>query len=165
MGDGLHDGVQMGPLANARRVDAMERLVADALGHGASIALGGKRPNRRGFFFEPTVLANVPVEARVMNEEPFGPIGPIAPFCRYDKVIAEANRLPVGLAAYAYTCNAATFATLSRDIESGMISLNHHGLGLPEAPFGGVKESGYGSEGGTEAMEAYLVTKFVSQLV
>ncbi|WP_250537034.1 NAD-dependent succinate-semialdehyde dehydrogenase [Caballeronia sp. AZ10_KS36] len=163
-GDGLHEGVQMGPLANARRVDAMERLVADALDHGASIALGGKRPNRRGFFFEPTVLTNVSGKARVMNEEPFGPIAPITTFRSYDEVIAEANRLPVGLAAYAYSRDAARLDALARDIESGMISLNHHGLGLPEAPFGGLKESGYGSEGGTEAMKAYLVTKFVSRI-
>ncbi|MDR5815440.1 NAD-dependent succinate-semialdehyde dehydrogenase [Caballeronia sp. LZ033] len=163
-GDGLHEGVQMGPLANARRVEAMERLVADALAHGAKLALGGHRPERRGFFFEPTVLTGVPLAARVMNEEPFGPIAPIVSFRTCDEVIAEANRLPVGLAAYAYSGEAGTLAALSRDIESGMISLNHHGLGLPETPFGGVKESGYGSEGGTEAMEAYLVTKFVSQM-
>lgn len=163
VGDGLHDGVQMGPLANARRVGAMERLVADALGHGAKLALGGARLERSGFFFQPSVLVDVPTAARVMNEEPFGPLAPIASFRDYDEVIAEANRLPVGLAAYAYTRNGETLDRLSRDIESGMISLNHHGLGLPEVPFGGVKESGYGSEGGTEAMEAYLVTKFVSR--
>lgn len=163
IGDGLHEGVQMGPLANARRVDAMETLVADALAHGAKLALGGARLDRPGFFFQPTVLTHVPVTARIMNEEPFGPVAPIASFRDYDEVIAEANRLPVGLAAYAYTRNATTLDRLSRDIESGMISLNHHGLGLPEAPFGGIKESGYGSEGGTEAMEAYLVTKFVTR--
>ena len=164
VGDGLHDGVQMGPLANARRVDAMEALVADALARGAKLALGGTRIDRAGFFFPPTVLTDVPRDARMMNEEPFGPVAPITTFRSYDEVIAEANRLPVGLAAYAYTRDNATLDRLSRDIESGMISLNHHGLGLPELPFGGVKESGYGSEGGTEAMEAYLVTKFVSRL-
>jgi len=164
VGDGLHDGVQMGPLANARRVDAMAALVADALARGAKLALGGARPQRPGFFFPPTVLTDVPRDARMMNEEPFGPVAPIATFRSYDEVVAEANRLPVGLAAYAYTRDGATLDRLSRDIDSGMISLNHHGLGLPETPFGGVKESGYGSEGGTEAMEAYLVTKFVSRL-
>jgi len=98
-----------------------------------------------------------------MTEEPFGPIAPIASFKSYDEVIAEANRLPYGLAAYAYTSSAATSAAVSDDIESGMLSINHHGLALPETPFGGVKDSGYGSEGGSEAMEAYLVTKFVTE--
>ncbi|WP_321912691.1 NAD-dependent succinate-semialdehyde dehydrogenase [Burkholderia cepacia] len=163
-GDGVREGVQMGPLAHARRVDAMERLVADALDHGASIALGGKRPNRRGFFFEPTVLTNVLAAARVMNEEPFRPVAPISTFRSYDEVMAKANLLPVRLAAYAYTRDAVMLDALSRDIESGMISLDHHGLELPETPFGGVKESSHGSEGGTEAMQAFLVTKFVSRM-
>ena len=98
-----------------------------------------------------------------MTEEPFGPIAPISTFKSYDEAIVEANRLPFGLAAYAYTRSSATSASVGEDIESGMVSINHHGLGIPETPFGGVKESGYGSEGGSEAMEAYLVTKFVSE--
>jgi succinate-semialdehyde dehydrogenase/glutarate-semialdehyde dehydrogenase len=118
---------------------------------------------REGYFFAPTVLTDVPLSARIMTEEPFGPIAPIASFKSYDEVIAEANRLPYGLAAYAYTSSAATSAAVSDDIESGMLSINHHGLALPETPFGGVKDSGYGSEGGSEAMEAYLVTKFVTE--
>ena len=163
VGNGLDEGVQMGPLANGRRLEAMERLVADAREHGAKVLTGGERIGREGYFFAPTVLTDVPMSARIMTEEPFGPIAPIASFKSYDEVIAEANRLPYGLAAYAYTSSAATSAAVSDDIESGMLSINHHGLALPETPFGGVKDSGYGSEGGSEAMEAYLVTKFVTE--
>ena len=163
VGNGLDDGVQMGPLANGRRLEAMERLVADAREHGAKVLTGGERIGREGYFFAPTVLTDVPMSARIMTEEPFGPIAPIASFKSYDEVITEANRLPYGLAAYAYTSSAATSAAVSDDIESGMLSINHHGLALPETPFGGVKDSGYGSEGGSEAMEAYLVTKFVTE--
>lgn len=163
VGNGLTEGVQMGPLANDRRLAAMERLVADAREHGAKILTGGERVGREGYFFAPTVLIDVPLSARIMNEEPFGPLAPVARFSRYEDVVAEANRLPWGLAAYAYTRSSATSAALSEDIETGMLSINHHGLALPEVPFGGVKDSGYGSEGGTEAMEAYLVTKFVTE--
>jgi succinate-semialdehyde dehydrogenase/glutarate-semialdehyde dehydrogenase len=163
VGNGLNDGVQMGALANARRLHAMEQLVADALAQGATIATGGKRWGGEGYFFEPTVLIDVPQSARIMNEEPFGPIAAVSTFRTYDEAIGEANRLPFGLAAYAYTCSAATMASLGDDIESGMISINHHGLGMPETPFGGIKDSGYGSEGGSEALEAYLDTKFVSE--
>ena len=163
VGNGLHDGVQMGALANARRLHAMEQLVADAVAQGAKVATGGKRWGCEGYFFEPTLLINVPQSARIMNEEPFGPIGTVSTFRTYDEAIVEANRLPFGLAAYAYTRSAATVASLGDDVESGMISINHHGLGMPETPFGGIKDSGYGSEGGTEALEAYLNTKFVSE--
>jgi succinate-semialdehyde dehydrogenase/glutarate-semialdehyde dehydrogenase len=162
VGNGLEDGVQMGALANGRRLEAMERLVADAREHGAKVLTGGERVGREGFF-APTVLVDVPLSARIMTEEPFGPIAPISTFKSYDEAIAEANRLPYGLAAYAYTRSGATSAAVSNDIESGMISINHHGLSLPETPFGGVKDSGYGSEGGSEAMEPYLVTKFVTE--
>jgi succinate-semialdehyde dehydrogenase/glutarate-semialdehyde dehydrogenase len=153
----------MGALANGRRLQAMERLVADAVEQGAKVLTGGERIGREGYFFAPTVLANVPMSARIMTEEPFGPIAPISTFKSYDEAIVEANRLPYGLAAYAYTRSSATSAAVGEDIESGMVSINHHGLGIPETPFGGVKDSGYGSEGGSEAMEAYLVTKFVSE--
>lgn len=163
VGNGLTEGVQMGPLANDRRLAAMERLVADAREHGAKVLTGGERVGREGYFFAPTVLTDVPLSARIMNEEPFGPLAPVARFSRYEDAVAEANRLPYGLAAYAYTRSSATSAALSEDIETGMLSINHHGLALPEVPFGGVKDSGYGSEGGTEAMEAYLVTKFVTE--
>jgi succinate-semialdehyde dehydrogenase/glutarate-semialdehyde dehydrogenase len=162
LGDGLDPDTSMGPLANDRRVQAMEMFVADAAGKGAKVVTGGKRPGNRGNFFEPTVLTDVPLDARIMSEEPFGPVVPIARYSDLDSALTEANRLPYGLAAYAYTQSARTIAKLSEGFQSGMVSINHHGLALPEAPFGGVKDSGYGSEGGTEAMDAYLNTKFVT---
>ncbi|RTL49622.1 MAG: NAD-dependent succinate-semialdehyde dehydrogenase [Bradyrhizobiaceae bacterium] len=165
VGDGLAEGVTMGPLANNRRVDAMEAFTADAKAKGAKVATGGERIGNRGYFFKPTVLTDVPLEARAMNEEPFGPLAIVNRFSDYDGVVKEANRLPYGLAAYAYTTSAKTMTNIGRDIESGMVSINHHGLGLPEIPFGGIKDSGHGSEGGIEAMESYLNTKLVTQAV
>jgi succinate-semialdehyde dehydrogenase/glutarate-semialdehyde dehydrogenase len=164
VGDGLEDGVTMGPLANSRRLEAMEALTADAVSRGAKVVCGGARIGNRGYFFEPTVLTDVPLDARIMNEEPFGPLAAVSAFRDYDGAVKEANRLPYGLAAYAYTKSAKTMADIGRDIESGMVSINHHGLALPELPFGGVKDSGYGSEGGTEAMEAYLNAKLITQM-
>jgi succinate-semialdehyde dehydrogenase/glutarate-semialdehyde dehydrogenase len=164
VGDGLQKETQMGPLAHARRVEAMEAFVSDAVSKGAKLHTGGKRIGNKGYFFEPTVLTDVPLNARIMNEEPFGPVALIAPFKTFDGVVEEANRLPYGLAAYAYTKSAKTAAAIGAAIESGMVSINHHALALPETPFGGVKDSGYGSEGGSEAIEAYLNTKFVTQL-
>jgi len=163
VGDGLEKETRMGPLANMRRVEAMERFVSDAVSKGAKVETGGKRIGNKGFFFEPTVLTDVPLGAQIMTEEPFGPIAPIAAFTDFDKVVEEANRLPYGLAAYAYTRSAKTAAAIGAAFESGMVSINHHGLALPEVPFGGVKDSGYGSEGGLEAIEAYLNTKFITQ--
>ena len=163
VGDGLAEGTQMGPLAHARRVEAMEGFVSDAVMHGAKIETGGRRIGNKGYFFEPTVLTNVPKSARAMNEEPFGPLALIAPFRTYDEAVQEANRLPYGLAAYVYTRSGKTAADIGADIESGMVSINHHGLAVPETPFGGVKDSGYGSEGGTEVLDGYLVTKFITQ--
>ncbi|WP_372053374.1 NAD-dependent succinate-semialdehyde dehydrogenase (plasmid) [Tistrella mobilis] len=162
VGDGLDPDTRMGPLANSRRVDAMEALVADAVANGATIRTGGERIGNKGYFFQPTVMTGVPLAARIMNEEPFGPVVPVSTFSGYDALIAEANRLPYGLAAYAYTSSSKTAAALSADIESGMISINQGMLALPEVPFGGIKDSGYGSEGGIEAMEPYLITKFTA---
>ncbi|HAE45918.1 MAG: NAD-dependent succinate-semialdehyde dehydrogenase [Tistrella sp.] len=162
VGDGLDPETRMGPLANSRRVDAMEALVADAVANGATIRTGGERIGNKGYFFQPTVMTGVPLSARIMNEEPFGPVVPVSTFSGYDALIAEANRLPYGLAAYAYTSSSKTAAALSADIESGMISINQGMLALPEVPFGGIKDSGYGSEGGIEAMEPYLITKFTA---
>lgn len=164
VGDGLDKDTRMGPLANDRRVQAMEMFVADAVSKGAKVETGGKRIGNKGNFFEPTVLTNVNNEMRIMNEEPFGPLAPIVPFSSFDAVVEEANRLPFGLAAYAYTKSAKTAAAIGAAFESGMVSINHHGLALPEVPFGGVKDSGYGSEGGSEAIEAYLNTKFITQV-
>ena len=163
VGDGMEKGTQMGPMANARRIAAMEGFIGDAVQKGASLETGGHRIGNKGNFFEPTVLTNVPLDSRIMNEEPFGPVAVIAPFKDFDEVVAEANRLPFGLAAYAYTRSAKTAQAVAAAVETGMISINHHGLALPEVPFGGIKDSGYGSEGGSEAIEAYLVSKFVSQ--
>lgn len=164
VGNGLDEGVRMGPLANPRRVEAMEALTADAVAKGATLRAGGARIGNKGYFFEPTVLTDLPADARILNEEPFGPIVPIQSFTSTEAVIAEANRLPYGLAAYAYTTSSARADEFARRVESGMVSINHHGLALPEVPFGGIKDSGYGSEGGTEAMEAYVNTKFITQL-
>ena len=164
VGDGLDPASQMGPLANARRVVAMERIVEDAVAKGAKIVTGGKRMGTTGNYFEPTVLTNVSMDARIMNDEPFGPIAPVLPFKDFDAVAAEANRLPWGLAAYAYTSNLKTANAIGAAIESGMVSINHQGLALPEIHFGGVKDSGYGSEGGADAIEAYLNTKLITQI-
>jgi succinate-semialdehyde dehydrogenase / glutarate-semialdehyde dehydrogenase len=164
VGDGMEAGTRMGPLANSRRLEAMQVLLDDATSKGAKIATGGKRIGTHGNFFEPTVLVDVPKQARIMNEEPFGPIAPIVPFASFDEVVQEANRLPFGLAAYAYTRSLKTANAIGAAFESGMVSINHLGLALPEVPFGGVKDSGYGSEGGSEAIEAYLNTKFITQV-
>jgi len=164
VGDGLDEKSRMGPLAHARRLDAMEAFVGDAVAKGAKVETGGRRIGNKGYFYEPTVLTNVSREARIMNEEPFGPVAVIGAFETFDDVVGEANRLPYGLAAYAYTRSEKTAAALGSSIETGMISINHHGLALPEVPFGGVKDSGYGTEGGADALDAYLVTKFITQM-
>jgi succinate-semialdehyde dehydrogenase / glutarate-semialdehyde dehydrogenase len=132
---------------------------------GARLRTGGKRIGNVGYFFEPTVVTDVPTSARIMNEEPFGPIAIVNSFSSYADAIAEANRLDYGLAAFAYTRSATTMAALGEDIESGMVAINHQGIALPETPFGGVKDSGYGSEGGSEALEPFFNTRFVTQFV
>src|SRR6266849_6284439 len=164
VGDGLDPSTRMGPLVSSRRVDAMEMFVADATQKGAKLRTGGKRIGNKGFFFEPTVLTDVPQDARIMNEEPFGPVATIAPFRDFEGAVSEANRLNYGLAAYAFTRSAKTAAAVGAAVETGMIAINSAALALPEVPFGGVKDSGYGSEGGSEAIEGYLVTKFISQV-
>ena len=164
VGDGMDAGSRMGPLANARRIEAMQMFVDDAVAKGAKLLTGGKRIGTTGNFFEPTVLGHVPGGASIMSEEPFGPIAPIVSFSSFDEVVAEANRLPFGLASYAYTRSSKTVQAIGAAIESGMVTINHVGFALPELPFGGIKDSGYGSEGGTEAIEAYLNTKLITQL-
>jgi succinate-semialdehyde dehydrogenase/glutarate-semialdehyde dehydrogenase len=163
VGNGMDDGVKMGPLAHDRRLTAIEGFVADAVENGAKVLTGGKRKGNKGYFFEPTVMTNVSNDARIMNEEPFGPLAPINSFNSIDEVVEESNRLNYGLAAYAYTNSAKTAQDLGQAIESGQVSINHHGLGLVDTPFGGVKDSGYGSEGGPEGLDAYMTTKLVSQ--
>jgi succinate-semialdehyde dehydrogenase / glutarate-semialdehyde dehydrogenase len=163
VGDGLDKETRMGPLANARRVEAMERFITDATAKGAKIEAGGNRIGNKGYFFEPTVVSDVPKTARAMNEEPFGPLALISRFSSLDEVVEEANRLPFGLASYAFTSSTKTATAIGSQVEAGMMSINSFGLALPEVPFGGVKDSGYGSEGGTEAMEGYFNTKFITQ--
>ena len=162
VGDGLEASSRMGPLVNERRLEAVEKLINDAVADGAKLETGGKRIGNKGSYFEPTVLSGVRTDMRIMNEEPFGPVALVMPFRTFEDVVTEANRLPYGLAAYAFTKSNKTVTDLSAEIETGMLTINHLGLALPETPFGGVKDSGYGSEGGTEALEAYLVTKFVT---
>jgi succinate-semialdehyde dehydrogenase / glutarate-semialdehyde dehydrogenase len=162
VGDGLDPACTMGPVANVRRLQAMQALTADALQQGAKLRLGGQRIGSHGYFFAPTVLADVPLTARAMNEEPFGPIALMRPFNDLEEALTEANRLPYGLSAYAFTRSAANARAVVERVQSGMVSINHFGLGTPETPFGGVRDSGYGFEGGSEAIEAYLQPRFIS---
>lgn len=162
VGNGLEEDTRMGPLVHDRRPVAVGDMIDDATKQGAEVRLGGKAADGPGYFFEPTVLTNLTSEMKIMNEEPFGPVATIGTFKDTDEAIAEANRLPYGLAAYAFTSSMKTAHRLGNEIEAGMISINHIGLALPETPFGGVKDSGYGTEGGSEAIESYLETRFVT---
>ncbi|AOY95499.1 NAD-dependent succinate-semialdehyde dehydrogenase [Cupriavidus sp. USMAA2-4] len=164
VGDGMQPGTQVGPLANARQIAKMEELVADAIARGAKVLAGGKRIAGDGYFFEPTVLADVPMDARVMHEEPFGPIAVLMRFDELEDGLAEANRLPYGLSAYAFTSNARTAIDVGDGLEAGMIGINQYRIVSTELPFGGLKESGIGSEGGAEGIEFYLTNKFISQV-
>ena len=164
IGDGLADGTQMGPMANARRPAAMEDFIKDAVAKGARLRTGGEGIDQDGFWWRPTLLSEVPVEARIMNEEPFGPVVVTAPFKTFDEVVEQANRLPFGLAAYAFTENGRTANLIGDAIESGMVGINTVMLAAPDAPFGGVKESGHGSEDGPEGLAACLVTKTIHQI-
>ncbi|MCL4188936.1 MAG: NAD-dependent succinate-semialdehyde dehydrogenase [Rhodobacteraceae bacterium] len=163
IGRGLDDGVQMGPLANRRGLDGIRELVADALGRGAELLAGGKVPGgiNRGYFYEPTVLGRVPDDARVMVEEPFGPIAPITPFRSYDEVMARANALPFGLAGYLFTNGLSLATRAAEDLEVGMVGVNDLLLATAEAPFGGIKESGMGREGGSIGILDYVEPKYI----
>lgn len=162
VGNGLGEGVQMGALANSRRIDAMEALVADATARGARLITGGNRIGNKGLFYEPTVLTELPLDARAMNDEPFGPMALVQPMASLDEMLAEANRLNYGLAAYAFTRSAATAGRMADEVQAGMLSINHFGLALPEVPFGGINDSGYGTEGGADALDAYLNARYVT---
>ena len=162
VGNGLEADTKMGPLANPRRVSAMKQLVANAQDKGAQLLLGGQVLGDAGNFYAPTVLANVPLDADVFNHEPFGPVIAMRSFDTLDSAIAEANRLPYGLAAYAFTASLKNAHQLSHQVETGMLWINQPAVASAEMPFGGVKDSGYGSEGGTEALDAYLIPKAVS---
>ncbi|MCA7968265.1 NAD-dependent succinate-semialdehyde dehydrogenase [Burkholderia sp. AU39826] len=163
VGNGMDAGTQVGPLANPRQLAKMEELIADAVERGATVLAGGKRIAGEGYFFEPTVLADVPTDARVMHEEPFGPIAVLMRFDAIADGLAEANRLPYGLSAYAFTSNARTAIDVADGLEAGMIGINQYRIVSTELPFGGMKESGHGSEGGAEGIEYYLTRKFISQ--
>jgi succinate-semialdehyde dehydrogenase/glutarate-semialdehyde dehydrogenase len=164
VGDGIDSQTQVGPLSNERRIKAIEEMVVDAKLRGARIMAGGQRMSRPGLFWEPTILADVEPQSQVMHEEPFGPIAVVLPFDSIEEAIAEANRLPYGLAAYAFTESARTAVRLGNELEAGMIGINHTQMIVCELPFGGIKDSGQGSEGGAEGIQSYLTTKFISQV-
>jgi len=163
VGDGMDPANRMGPMANPRRPEAIEALVKDAVAAGAKLNAGGKRIGNQGFFFEPTVISEVPLSARIMNEEPFGPVAIINPMPGEEAMIAEANRLPYGLAAYCWTQDAARQKRLARELEAGMVGINTVAIGGSDSPFGGVKWSGHGAEDGPEGLAACLVTKAVHE--
>ncbi len=162
VGDGLADGTQMGPLANPRRLTAMAEFQADAVQKGAKVVAGGERIGSEGNFWQPTVLDEVPLDAKVFNDEPFGPVAAIRAFNTLDEAIAEANRLSFGLAGYAFTKSLKNADLLARRVEVGMLWMNMPAMPSAEMPFGGIKDSGYGSEGGPEAVEAYLNVRAVA---
>jgi len=162
IGNGVEEGVDVGPLANERRIPALNALIADALTAGAKLHCGYERIGNKGYFYAPTVVGDVPITARIMNEEPFGPVAVINRFKTVDEAIVEANRLRYGLASYAFTRSTTIAHRLGLEVKAGMMTINHIGLALPEVPFGGIKDSGYGTEGGSEAINAYLETKFVT---
>lgn len=165
VGDGMDPATTMGPLANERRLQAVERLVKDATDKGATLRTGGARVGNTGSFLQPTVLTGMTADMAAMTEEPFGPLALVGRFTVLDEAIAEANRLDYGLAAYAFTGSARSMGLLRQRIEVGMLSINHQGLSLPELPFGGIKDSGQGSEGGSEVLEAYLNLRTISQAI
>ena len=164
VGDGLVESNKMGPMANPRRLDAMDALIGDAVKAGATLRTGGERIGNEGFFWKPTVLSDVPTAARIMNEEPFGPVALMTPFKTFDDAVEQANRLPFGLAAYAWTQSARQSMLISDAVEAGMVAVNNNAIAAADAPFGGVKESGHGSEDGPEGVEACQVIKMVSMM-
>jgi succinate-semialdehyde dehydrogenase/glutarate-semialdehyde dehydrogenase len=163
VGNGLDDGVQMGPMTNARRPEAMDRLIGEAVAKGAKLGCGGKRIGNQGYFYAPTVLSEIPLDTEIMNEEPFGPVALINPFANEEDMVAEANRLPYGLAAYMWTSDAKRQKRVAREIETGMLGINTTMIGGADAPFGGVKWSGHGHEDGTEGLMACMVIKAVHE--
>ena len=164
VGNPLDENNQMGPLIHARRLEAISSIIDDAVQAGATLETGGAPMDGPGFFYQPTVLSNVPHNARIMNEEPFGPVAIINRFSDFDAVISEANRLPYGLAAFAFTDSAKRVKLLGEQLEAGMIGINSFAISTPDSPFGGIKESGHGSEEGIEGLEACLVTKLISEV-
>ncbi|MGB1649071.1 MAG: NAD-dependent succinate-semialdehyde dehydrogenase [Cycloclasticus sp.] len=165
LGNGLEEDTQMGPLANPRRIGELDALVEDAVSKGATLVTGGKKLDRAGNFYEATVLANVPDSARIMQEEPFGPIAVINKFKQYDEAIEKANNTDFALASYAFSGSKETMDKLGRDLDSGKVGINGYSVVFLDSPLGGRRQSGYGSEGGYEGLDAYRIVKFVSQSV
>jgi succinate-semialdehyde dehydrogenase/glutarate-semialdehyde dehydrogenase len=167
LGDGMTPGVDVGPLTTKRRLEAIEELVEDTKSRGAELLTGGRRPPgfNRGFFYEPTVFRNVPDSARVMREEPFGPIAPITTFRAFDEVIERANSLSVGLAGYVFTRSLKRAHETSEAMETGMVAVNSFALASAETPFGGIKESGFGREGGSLGIKDYLDVKYTNMVL
>ena len=163
VGDGMVAETGLGPMVNAASVERLEAMTTDALDRGARLVTGGKRIGNKGFFFEPTVLADVPDEALIMNEEPFGPIVPCQSFTSLDEAIAKANALPYGLNAYAFATSRADVQRLGAELQSGIVSINRTNAVYAETPMGGVKSSGYGKELGSEGIDAFMVSKFISE--
>ena len=163
VGNGLDDGINMGPLIAERRIEIMKDFVNDAVENGANIEMGGNRMNLEGSFFAPTILTNVSDNTKIMNEEPFGPLLPIDTFNSVDEVIDRANRLDFGLASYAFSYDPKIVSLLKSEIQAGLLAVNSTVVSTPETPFGGIKQSGYGSEGGIEGLDAFLVTRFISE--
>ena len=163
VGNGLDDATRMGPMANPRRPEAMDRLIGDAVQRGARLHTGGERVGNSGFFYAPSVLSDIPLEAAIMNEEPFGPVALINAYAGEEAMIAEANRLPYGLAAYAWTQDGKRQQRLAREIEAGMVGINTNMIAGADAPFGGVRWSGHGAEDGPEGVLACMVTKAVHE--
>ncbi|MNM93641.1 Alpha-ketoglutaric semialdehyde dehydrogenase [compost metagenome] len=168
VGNGLDDGTQMGPLAHERRVLSMEQFLDDASQRGGKVVAGGSRisalGNDKGYFFAPTVVTDLPDDSRLMTDEPFGPVAPVTRFKDTAEVLRRANSLPFGLASYVFTNSLKTATEVSNGLEAGMVNINHFGMALAETPFGGIKDSGIGSEGGLETFDGYLVTKFITQV-
>lgn len=163
VGDGFGDNIDMGPLANPRRPEAMEQLIGDAKAKGATVRLGGEAMDSDGYFYRPTVLTDVPLQADIMSNEPFGPVAAMRPFDTLDEAIEQANRLPLGLAAYAFTESLRTANIVGDMVEAGMVAINNLTVSPGDAPFGGVKQSGHGSEDGPDGLKAYMVTKAIHQ--
>jgi succinate-semialdehyde dehydrogenase/glutarate-semialdehyde dehydrogenase len=162
VGRGTEPDVDVGPLINEEQRTKVEELVADAAARGARVLIGGKRLDAPGYFYEPTVLAGVPDDARLLREEIFGPVAPVATFASEQEALSAANRTEYGLVAYVYTRDLDRAIRVCEGIESGMIGLNQGVVSNPAAPFGGVKHSGFGREGGFEGIGEYLETKYVA---
>ncbi|MCL4743967.1 MAG: NAD-dependent succinate-semialdehyde dehydrogenase [Burkholderiaceae bacterium] len=164
VGDGLAADTRMGPLAHYRRMPAMVQFIDDAKSRGGRIETGGAQIGEAGNFFAPTVLTNVPDDSMIMTSEPFGPVAPCVPFKDRDEVLRRANWLPYGLSSYVFTTSTKNALEMQNGIEAGIVNINHFGQAIAETPFGGIKDSGIGSEGGTETFDGYLTTKFVTQM-